>query len=496
MHYVLDKLNNIIGILYRKDICKEYSYLFYHIKIKAFKIYNSKIHTLKPIPTKYDLIVFGAGPSGIGTVYEYMKDNFDKKVLLIEEGRPASEYKYLNVVEWQEAYGDPNNSQYYQTNINALQVGKGIGGGALHFGLQYIEDTSHFPLVDFSNLRNQLGISKYDYSKNIVPDNMKKFKSFLEEQTEQTNVRIDNNYIYATDENYNTRVLYSKLLNNVNNLNLDILTYSEVEKILTHPDIESMHIDGINLHNHIFRAKNYVLACGALGTPELLLKNDLIPPGKYIFHDHIGFTLLYKKDNYNIYDDKYILGHLQARAKNHDWQVYFSLIPHVKDTLIVTFATSRKLDNTKKVDLSLDISNNLFINNYSTQEDGTYGSYKKILEHAFKEITKELENFGYSIDLPNELPKLSLKQLYEIMYPTSLSIYHYQSTLADKVVKPVKNIDKFNHLNNFRLEGLSENLLVADLSIYGTNFQHIGSTTAVAYACGTTLGKLLKNQEL
>ena len=88
MHYVLDKLNNIIGILYRKDICKEHSYLFYHIKTKAFKIYNSKIYNLKPIPIKYDLIVIGAGPSGIGTVYEYMKKN--KKVLLKEEGRPAS----------------------------------------------------------------------------------------------------------------------------------------------------------------------------------------------------------------------------------------------------------------------------------------------------------------------------------------------------------------------------------------------------------------------
>ena len=492
MHYVLDKLNNIIGILYRKDICKEHSYLFYHIKTKAFKIYNSKIYNLKPIPIKYDLIVIGAGPSGIGTVYEYMKKN--KKVLLIEEGRPASEYTYLNVEQWQQALNDPNNSQYYKTNIIGLQVGKGIGGGTLHFGLQYIEDTSHFPLVDLSNLRNKLGISKYDYSKNIVPDNMKKFKSFLEEQAKETNFKIDNNYIYATDENYNTRVLYSKLLNN---LNLDILTYSEVEKILRHSHNESMHIDGINLHKHIFRAKNYVLACGALGTPELLLKNDLIPSGKYIFHDHIGFTLLYKKDNFNMYDDdNYILGHLQARAKNHDWQVYFSLIPGLKDILIVTFATSRKLDNTKKVHFSLDNSNNLFINNYNTLEDGTYGLYKKILLDAFIEITLELKNFGYNIDLTDELTKLPLEQLHEQMHPTSLSIYHYQSTLADKVVTPVLETDKFNDIHNFRLKGLPKNLLVADLSIYGIDFQHFGSTSAVAYACGTTLGKLLKKHNL
>ena len=112
-YYVLDKLNSsIIGLLEKNEICVNHSYLFYDLKTKSGKVYSKNKYRLKPIPNNYDLIVIGAGPSGIGTVYEYMKHNFDKKVLLIEEGRPVSEYKYLNVVEWQEAYGDPNNSQY------------------------------------------------------------------------------------------------------------------------------------------------------------------------------------------------------------------------------------------------------------------------------------------------------------------------------------------------------------------------------------------------
>ncbi len=488
MHYILDKLDNIVGILHRKNICEDHSYLFYHIKTNTYKIYTSNIYNLKLIPNKYDLIVIGAGPSGIGTVYEYMKDNLNKKVLLIEEGRPASEYKYLNVDEWSEAYGDSNNTQNYRTNIVGLQVGMGLGGGTLHFGLQYIEDKTHFPLIDLNNLRNRLHIKQYQYDENIVSDNMKEFKLFLDKQI---NFTIDNNYIYATGEKYNKRVLYSKLLDNFNS-NLDILTYSEVR---------SMDENGINLYNHTFQANNYVLACGALGTPELLLRNNFISSGNYILHDHIGITLYYQKNNFNMYDKYYILGHLQARAKDLNWQVYFSLIPGAgfEDILVVTFATSRLLDNVKKVNLSLDENSNLFINNYSMQEDGTYGSYKKILKHAFMEISKELINFGYSIiSLPDNLSKLPLEQLYEQLFlaGAATSIYHYQGTLADRVVRPVKNTDKFNDINNFRLNGLSKKILVADLSIYGNDFQHFGSTSAVAYACGTTLGHLLKSAKL
>ena len=41
---------------------------------------------------KYDVIIIGAGPSGIFCAYELMKENPDMKVLMIEKGR-AIEYR-------------------------------------------------------------------------------------------------------------------------------------------------------------------------------------------------------------------------------------------------------------------------------------------------------------------------------------------------------------------------------------------------------------------
>lgn len=496
-YYVLDKLNsNIIGLLDKPEICNN-SYIFYHIKSKTNKIFFKDLYKLKSIPKLYDLIVIGGGPSGIGTVCEYMKEHKehkDLKVLLIEKGNSSSlsEYPFTDVDQWMLASYTPENSQYYQT----LQVGKGLGGGSRHFGLQYIEDIIRFPLVDLDILRNQLRISQYDYSNNFLSYELHNIKTTLEKNK---NFKVVNNYLYADKGNQKKRVLYSTLLKSLKNL--DILCYSEVQ-FISH---SLNQVTSINLHKHIYRANQYVLACGALGTPELLLRNGLINKGLYNLHDHIGFTIVYENPNFKLYDE-YRLGHLQARDLNDYWQVYFSLLPEFsisnpKYKLVVTFATSRLLNHTKPVNFSLDSSNNLKIEKYSTDNGETYGSYKSHLHDAFNKIHPELTNLGFLIyDNGKYILKSKVEEYFEEQLQKSSTIYHYQSTLADKVVKPVKNTDIFNNtfndIKNFRLKDLPKNLSVADLSIYGTNFQHIGSTTAVAYACGTTLGKLLKKQTL
>ena len=485
-YYVLDKqYSNIIGILDKPETCNN-SYIFYHIKSKKNKIFYKHKYNLKRIPNKYDLIVVGAGPSGIATVYEYMIDNLTKNVLLIEEGGPASEYSFTNVEQWLFS-NNSDNSQYYQTNKQSLQVGKGLGGGTLHFGLQYIEDIIHFPLINLSNLRNQLGISQYDYSSNFLRPELKNKKNKLEKNN---TFRVVNNYIYADKDNYNKRVLYSTLLKNFSNL--DILCYSEVQSI----SYSSNQVTSINLHNYKYKGTRYVLACGALGTPELLLRNGLINKGLYNLHDHIGFTIVYENPNFKLYDE-YRLGHIQARDFKNNWQIYFSLLPkpslaNPETKLVVTFATSRLLNDTKPVNFSLDSNNNLKIENYNTKDKGTYGSYKSHLYDAFFKIHHELTELGF---LTNISDTITLEEYFEEAYLTASTIYHYQSTLANKVIKPVTNTDMFNDLNNFRLAGLLTNLLVGDLSIYGIDFQHYGSTSAVAYACGRTLGTLLKNED-
>ena len=495
-YYVLDKLNsNIIGLLDKPEICNN-SYIFYHIKSKTNKIFFKDLYKLKSIPKQYDLIVIGGGPSGIGTVYSYMKEHKehkDPKVLLIEKGNSSSlsEYPFTDVDQWMLASYTPENSQYYQT----LQVGKGLGGGSRHFGLQYIEDTNHFSL-DLTRLRNQLSISKYDYSNNFFSHELHNIKTTLEKNK---NFKVVNNYLYADKGNQKKRVLYSTLLKGLKNL--DILCYSEVQSISHYLN----QVRSINLHKHIYIANQYVLACGALGTPELLLRNRLIKAGSYKLYDHIGITIIYENLKHELYNE-YRLGHLQARDLNDYWQVYFSLLPepsilNPKHKLVVTFATSRLLHDTKPVNFSLDSSNNLKIENYSTDNGETYGSYKSYLHDAFNNIHPELTKLGFLIsDNGKYILKNKVEEYFEEQLQKSSTIYHYQSTLADKVVKPVKNTDTFNDtfndIKNFRLKGLPKNLSVADLSIYGTNFQHIGSTTAVAYACGTTLGQLLKKQTL
>ena len=433
----------------------------------------------------YDLIVVGAGPAGISTVYEYKKNNLDKMVLLIEEGPPVSEYQYTSVKDWMNAGNDSKFKQLYNTNSSSLQTGQGLGGTSLIFGLQFVYDSIHFPLADIQSLLDDLGIRKYDYASSNILDSKKLLKTTLESNKTFETI---NNFVYATGENLTERVLYSNLLKNLKNV--DILTYSEVQLL----DVEDNIITGVSLYDYTFKAKNFVLTCGALGTPELLLKSNIIQSGEYVLNDHLGFSIMYEKSNDILYDE-YILGHLQARDLGDDWQVYFSLLPMetFETKLVVTYATSRLLDDTKKVYFSLDGSNNLLIDNYSLEDGQTYGTYKSILKEAFVTIDAELINLGFN----RMRGESTLEQVYEkVLEKEMISIYHYQSTLADKVVKVVRKNDVFNHLDNYRLNGGPNNLFLGDLATFGSSFQHFGSTSAVAAAQGLTLASLLKKYNL
>ncbi len=485
VYYIIDNLQDIVGLLNVKEDCTHHSRLFYHIKLKKTHIYHTNKYTLSQVPVMYDLIVMGAGPAGITTVYEYKKNNPYKTVLLIEEGPPVSEYRYTSVKDWMNAVNDPKFIQLYNTSSTPLQVGLGIGGGTNIFGLQFVNDEKHFPLADIESLQDDLDINKYDYSSSNILASKKLLKTTLESNTTFETI---NNFVYATGENLTERVLYSNLLKNLKNV--DILTYSEVQLL----DVEDNIITGVSLYDYTFKAKKYVLTCGALGTPELLLKSNIIQSGEYVLNDHLGFSIMYEKPNDILYDE-YILGHLQARDLGDDWQVYFSLLPMetYETKLVVTYATSRLLDDTKKVYFSLDGSNNLLIDNYSLEDGETYGTYKSILKDAFFTIDAELIKLGFN----RMRGESTLEQVYEkVLEKEMISIYHYQSTLADKVVKVVEEDNVFNHLDNYRLYSGPKNLFLGDLATFGYKFHHFGSTSAVAAQCGLTLASLLKNEEL
>ena len=481
VYYIIDNLQDIVGLLNVKEDCTHHSRLFYHIKLKKTDIYHTNKYTLSQVPVMYDLIVIGAGPAGISTVYEYKKNQPYKTVLLIEEGPPASEYQYTSIKDWMNASNDPKFIQLYNTSSAPLQVGLGIGGSSNIFGLQFVYDDTHFPHADIQSLQDDLGIRKYGYTSSNILDSKKLLKTTLESNTTFETI---NNLLYATGENLTERVLYSNLLKNLKNV--DILTYSEVQLL----NVEDNIITGVSLYDTIFKGKNYVLTCGALGTPELLLKSNIIQSGEYLLNDHLGFSIMYEKPNDILYDE-YILGNLQSRHLGDDWQVYFSLLPMetFETKLVVTYATSRLLDDTKKVYFSLDNSNHLLIDNYSLEDGQTYGTYKSILKDAFVTIDSELINLGFN----RMRSEPTLEQVYEkVLEKEMISIYHYQSTLADKVVKVVEQQDVFNDLDNYRLLNGPQNLFLGDLATFGSNFQHFGSTSAVAAAQGLTLASLLK----
>lgn len=488
VYYIIDNLQHIVGLLNVKEDCTHHSRLFYHIKLKKTDIYDTNKYTLSQVPVMYDLIVIGGGPAGITTVYEYKKNQPGKTVLLIEEGPPASEYRYTSVKDWVNASNDPNFIQLYNTSSTPLQVGLGVNGSTLIFGLQFVYDDTHFPHADIQSLQDDLGINKYDYSSSNIRASKKLLKTTLESNTTFETI---NNLLYATGENLTERVLYSNLLKNLKNV--DILTYSEVQLL----DVEDNIITGVSLYDYTFRAKTYVLTCGALGTPELLLKSNIIQSGDYVLNDHLGFSIMYEKSNDILYDE-YILGNLQARHLGDDWQVYFSLLPMetFETKLVVTYATSRLLDDTKKVYFSLDGSNHLLIDNYSLEDGETYGTYKSILKDAFFTIDAELIKLGFNRIHSGIHSESTQEQVYENALEKIISIYHYQSTLADKVVKVVGKNDVFNHLDNYRLVGGPNNLFLGDLATFGYKFHHFGSTSAVAAQCGLTLASLLKNEEL
>jgi hypothetical protein len=271
------------------DICSDYNDIHDKPQTKYENIYQG-----------YDFIIIGGSPGGIMTAYKLATEYLDKKILIIESGEKTLEnYKkvnYNNTSKWWEASNDDN----YKTTLTdiddkVISQGKGLGGGSLHFGLQYID---HYDLInldykdwlqEFDELSNILKPQTYNYSindNNITPS--KAHFELLSELSKSKEMITYNNKVYCNNLKTNSRILYGDLVKDLKNV---CVKYNcKISKInFTDNRATSCESD----KGDLFKGQYIILSAGAIQTP-IILQNSNIECGNQIY-DHCGITLLYDK---------------------------------------------------------------------------------------------------------------------------------------------------------------------------------------------------------
>ena len=248
----------------------------------------------------YDFIIIGGSPGGIMTAYKLANEYLDKKILIIEAGEKTldnyKEINYDNTSKWWEASNDDNyKTTFTDIDDKVISQGKGLGGGSLHFGLQYID---HYDLInldykdwlqEFDELSNILQPQTYNYSlndNNITPS--KAHFELLSELSKSKEMITYNNKVYSNNLKTNSRILYGDLVKNLKNVSVK---YNCKIKKINFTDNRATSCE--SNQGDLFKGKYIVLSAGAIQTP-IILQNSNIDCGNQIF-DHCGITLLYDK---------------------------------------------------------------------------------------------------------------------------------------------------------------------------------------------------------
>ena len=247
---------------------------------------------------RLDYIIVGGGPGGIMASYKINEFNPGKKIMLLEENSNTIEdYKnkgYDNTSNWQLAMNDASFQNAFQSNNSkTIWLGKGLGGGTLHFGLQYIDNINknyeEWSINNyFTDLSNITNVKKYDYQQNIPSEGWNNIKTILENSSNEVGISVYNNKVYSTDLSNNSRLLLGNLIND--NSNINIQYGKKIERII----FDGINVDYIldNCGNKYY-TNNLILSAGAIKTPEILQRSG-IDCGNKIF-DHLGFNIVYGK---------------------------------------------------------------------------------------------------------------------------------------------------------------------------------------------------------
>ena len=156
----------------------------------------------------YHYIVVGGGAAGCMAAYRLSKKYPNKRIVILEiNSNTLDDYKktYSKSADWIDAMYSGYSKSFQSVDGKTVWVGKGLGGGTLHFGLQYIDQEKiidpHYTFMKdiFTKISDELEPYKYDYSTNTnITDTVKNLKTAIENED---NVDFYNNKVYAQKGN-------------------------------------------------------------------------------------------------------------------------------------------------------------------------------------------------------------------------------------------------------------------------------------------------------
>lgn len=440
----------------------------------AFWVYSQEIVNFEikniNLVEEYDIVIVGAGPAGcmISKVLSESDKFKNKKIVLLEKGsfhiKNEFDKKYRSVLSWSDAMNDSNNSNTKLSENNKLiWLGEGLGGGTLHFGMQYIDQPDlfqHIPEIRLylDEVYNLTKTQRFNYDE----DNSKLWKEIYDKFSKDESINFYNNRIYSDDIKKLNRFVASDLLKK---LNIDIKTNADVEKIIF---TKNKATEVILKNNKIIKFNKLILSSGAIGNVEILHQSNNkilqnLPIGKTMF-DHAGVNLYYQPMNQNW--SKYIdIGHLQIRSKNLKWQIYLSKVPNVP-ILVVTLAQAKKDSNIG----TIDPNNKIIIEHFSDLDK------PDTLVEAYEYVNSKLNELGYVNTDPRPVNN-------EYIINNSDSIYHYHGTCPFNKV-----VDKNCKIRNI------DNVYIGDISVLDESVP--GSTSVSSICIGYRLAKILENENI
>lgn len=281
--------NNSTSII---EICKKiYNITLTNINSELIPVTDSNTSDI------YDFVIVGGGPGGIISAYKISQNNPSAKILLLEKYESTlQDYKdqgYNSTTNWFSAMTQSSFHRAYQSNDNkTIWLGRGLGGGTLHFGLQYIDNidknyeewTNNNYFNDLSNITNA---QRYDYN-GTVSEGWNTIKAILDNSASNSNFTVYNNKVYSTDLNNYDRLLLGNLI--IDNPNINIQYNVSIKDII----FNNSNVNYIRDYlNNRYYCNNLILSAGAIETPAILQRSNIDCGNK--IYDHLAINITYGK---------------------------------------------------------------------------------------------------------------------------------------------------------------------------------------------------------